>query len=178
MRRQKGFWGQKSGVNDGSLYMRPTSDRSASTRSKRASFQDTDDCDDAASCTWCKPYRRVCTRCACFTAGAPYCPCRYTKDLTKIWKRQENLASFTRERTLIVENTPQQCIGNYGNAIYVPTYTGQDDDSQQEEEDFDFRRRFQKLALELEAAENVRHVVKCRHRKGPHACYEQSWWNY
>lgn len=105
MRRQKGFWGQKSGVNDGSLYMRPTSDRSASTRSKRASFQDTDDCDDAASCTWCKPYRRVCTRCACFTAGAPYCPCRYTKDLTKIWKRQENLASFTRERTLIHPNS-------------------------------------------------------------------------
>lgn len=168
-------------------------------------------------CRWCEAYRMTCTRCECHgIPGKPYggglfsCPCRSTKDLSKVWRHQKKLnrklssnihhgtskpsqrqcstGPFTRQRTILVENTPQQCIRNYGNAVYVPTYTGDasaaggdhrgllDDDG-----DFPFFLRLRHLILQLEHVEDVRTVMKChhppRHYGGPHACYEQSWWH-
>lgn len=75
------------------------------------------------------------------------------------------------ERCLIVENTPQQCIYNYSNAIYVPTYQGYETESDKEP----IFGRLKNSILELEQADNVRHVRKCTHPTGPHACFYQSW---
>lgn len=120
-------------------------------------------------CRWCQFYSTRCQRCLCFqyTYG---CPCRSVKDLRKVWNTDDpETNGFVKERTVIVENTPQQCIYNYGNAIYVRTYNGyHTDDTFEAFCDF--------VIQELEPAPNVRSVRKCPHRPGPHACFEQSWW--
>jgi len=74
-------------------------------------------CRDLNGCLWCEFYASQCSRCTCVEGAIPYCPCRYVKDLRTVGS-ERNIKSA---RTLIVENTPQ-CIRNYGNAIYVPTY--------------------------------------------------------
>jgi hypothetical protein len=122
-------------------------------------------------CMWCECYSKRCKRCCCILGAIPYCPCRYIKDLGKVWHLDE--FKFERESTLIVENTPQQCIRNYGNAIYVPTYRGS-----QIGEDKDMFQRMKRLVQELEQARDVRFVKKCDHRQGPHGCFEQLWWRY
>ncbi|CAB9499513.1 expressed unknown protein [Seminavis robusta] len=76
------------------------------------------------------------------------------------------------DSTVLVENTPRQCICNYGNAIYVPTFTGQNTAIEEKK----FMERFKQFVVQLEQVENVRQVRKCDHPKGPNACYEQSWW--
>lgn len=125
-------------------------------------------------CQWCKHYRHACTRCSCTYGGPYYCSCRYTKDLRKVWSdNHEGTADFTRERTLIVENTPQKCIHNYGNAIYVPTYHGH---SREEDEYDDIFKQMKSLIVELEQVDNVRYFQKCAHRHRKHACFEQTWW--
>mmetsp|Transcript_1866 Transcript_1866/g.4232 ORF Transcript_1866/g.4232 Transcript_1866/m.4232 type:complete len:289 (-) Transcript_1866:303-1169(-) len=132
-------------------------------------------CAPGDSCIWCGPYSHSCTRCYC----AYYtwdCPCRKVKELRKVWNNKDLLPQeaqdhFRMERCLIVENTPQQCIMNYSNAIYVPTYHGYETESDREPI-FD---RLKHLIIELEQAENVRHVRKCSHPIGPHACFYQSW---
>jgi len=140
-------------------------------------------------CLWCESYRRQCDRCCCRSSSgtknrdAPdrsqssashvfRCPCRFTKDLRKVWKRK--LPSFTRERTILIENTPQQCIRNYGNAVYVPTYTG---DAEAESRDPIFGR-MKKLILQMEQMNDVRSVPRCSHHgmQGAHACFQQTWW--
>ena|SRR5437870_11168265 len=51
------------------------------------------------------------------------------KPLRKIWKTQMAKSNgWNRYNTLIIENTPQTCLQNYGNAIYVNTYYGSDED--------------------------------------------------
>lgn len=126
------------------------------------------------ACLWCGPYRHACTRCQCmyYTWG---CPCRKVKELRKVWNNKElSREHFCMERCLMVENTPQQCIMNYSNAIYVRTYKGYDTEIDRDP----IFERMKHLIIELEQAENVRHVRKCSHPMGPHACFYQTWRQY
>lgn len=126
--------------------------------------------DGGTSCRWCEVYSRTCRQCYCYFYSA-HCPCRDVKDLRKVWYSSEKETdNFTKERTLIVENTPQNCIYNYGNALYVPTYRGGSC-----EEDSFFLKMQVFVERELETSTNVRHVRKCRHGDQYHACYEQYW---
>jgi len=46
-----------------------------------------------------------------------------SKPLRKIWRtRNAKLKGWTKRNTLIIEDTQSNCIENYGNAIYVPSY--------------------------------------------------------
>jgi hypothetical protein len=133
-------------------------------------------------CRWCEHYRRQCDRCECHgradgTGNLFTCPCRSTKDLNKVWKKQKMIRgfskAFSRERTILIENTPQQCIRNYGNAVYVPTYSG---NAAAEARDPIFQR-LKAVILEMERAQDVRSVERCSHGKEAHACFEQNWWH-
>ncbi|SNW62180.1 NLI interacting factor-like phosphatase [Orpheovirus IHUMI-LCC2] len=45
------------------------------------------------------------------------------KKLVKIWRKNKyKKMGFNKDNTLIIEDTPSNCICNYGNAIYVPEY--------------------------------------------------------
>jgi len=129
------------------------------------------------ACCWCDAYSRHCLRCDCSRAVFQ-CPCRYTKDLNKVWRSgSEETARYTKERTILIENTPQQCTKNFGNAVYVPTYDG----TQPAYKERHLFQRLKQLVLKLEASPDVRTVGKCNHRvqgggSGAHACFEQSWW--
>lgn len=47
----------------------------------------------------------------------------YSKPLKKIWKcKTLRSMGFTRQTTLILEDTPENCVDNYGNAIYISSY--------------------------------------------------------
>lgn len=129
--------------------------------------------EEMGCCRWCGPYRHNCDRCEC-TSSVYHCPCRYTKNLQKVWKR--NIRTFNKQRTLLIENTPQQCIRNYGNAIYVPTYDGDPTTTCAQVALFE---RLKQLIVRLEQVDDVRTVAKCCHEasQGPHACWEQSWWH-
>jgi hypothetical protein len=125
-------------------------------------------------CCWCGPYRDECDRCECRLNRVFQCPCRFTKDLNKVWSKK--YAQYCRDRTLLIENTPQQCLRNYGNAVYVPTYTGDPKDR--------ILFHLQRLIEQLERTDNVRTVSKCdccykaHHRGRLHACREQNWWSH
>ena len=134
-----------------------------------------------SGCRWCESYRSSCTRCACYTANAFLCPCRSTKNLHKVWARYQNTETkdsretspFTRQRTILVEDTPQNCIHNYGNAVYVPRYTG----SAKQEAGGVVFERLKALIVAMEQVRDVRAVPRCPHNiQGPHACREQLWW--
>ena len=118
-------------------------------------------------CRWCEQYQQSCNRCECQHGGLFSCPCRSTKDLRKVWKRQR--PRFSRHRTILVENTPQQCIHNYGNAVYVPTYDGRKPET-------DIFQSLRALILRMEQVPDVRTVERCQHGTAPHACLEQNWW--
>ena len=52
-----------------------------------------------------------------------YCGMDRQKRLQKVWSGARRRAQgFVPARTLIVEDTPSNCVRNYGNAIYVPTF--------------------------------------------------------
>ena len=137
-------------------------------------------------CKWCEVYASTCHQCDCaWDVGG--CPCRYIKDLRKVYgyqnlERRTNHTSadedkdetrrFTRERTLIIEDTPQNCRYNYGNAIYVPTYRG---GGRYLETDEVFERLRPYIEQELETCQDVRFVQKCHHGRRYHACYQQTW---
>jgi len=126
-------------------------------------------------------------------AGLYGCPCRYTKDLSKLWRNKNaETANFDdKTNTIIVENTPQQCIRNYGNAVYVPTYSGDEEDEDTAGDgdeigslgDFAVFEQMKRLIEALEVSHDVRHVSKCNHARSydekgrliPHACFQQSW---
>lgn len=47
----------------------------------------------------------------------------YSKPLKKIWQSKKlREMGFTRQTTLIIEDTPENCIDNYGNAVYISPY--------------------------------------------------------
>ena len=49
------------------------------------------------------------------------------KALRKVWNgAARTAAGFTRERTIIIEDTPSNCSRNYGNAFIVPTFAHDD----------------------------------------------------
>lgn len=126
-------------------------------------------------CRWCEVYSKNCGQCACDLMGIYYCPCREVKDLRKVWYSSDiETQNFRKENTLLVENTPQNCIFNYGNAIYVPTYTGNRDFEEKEVLLYDRFKRF--IERELDHCVDVRFVRKCNHTKAYHACYDQKWW--
>ncbi|CAH6418376.1 NLI interacting factor phosphatase [uncultured virus] len=78
-----------------------------------------------------------------FVKHSKHCHCRYTggfggypliitqKRLWKVWrsKKYRNLG-IKKENTLIIDNTPKVCVKNYGNAIYVQTFRGEDSDDE------------------------------------------------
>jgi hypothetical protein len=120
------------------------------------------DVDDVYGCRWCRPYKHHCNQCSCAT-GHMYCVCRWVKDLRKVWKDPSPETSrFVKERTLIVENTPQKCVLNYGNTILVPTFTGR-----MKEYHTQLSKNFKRF---------IRECIAVGHRQGPHPCYEQDWW--
>ena len=122
------------------------------------------------NCHWCEFYSDNCKICQCF-GGPNDCPCRAVKDLRGIWwNREEETANFVKERTLVIENTPQHCRYNYGNAIYVPTFRGGVND-----EVFLALHNYIESHLEKDETD-VRCISKCEHARGPHACYRQLWW--
>lgn len=125
---------------------------------------------EVSVCCWCESYRHQCQRCACHEGSIFACPCRDTKDLNKVWRKFKKESVFTRERTIIIENTPQQCVRNYGNAVYVPSYDGNADNAI-------IFERMKGLVIQLEQARDVRTVSRCSHGSGPHACFQQSWWS-
>lgn len=128
--------------------------------------------DDMDYCKWCGPYRYECNQCLCWQYFYA-CPCRQTKDLRKVWwSEQEETSNFSKHRTLIIENTPQKCRHNYGNAIYVPSFLYPD----LEKDKNVFQKLGKYIETELESAENVREIQKCGHTRERHACYEQIWW--
>lgn len=130
---------------------------------------------EVSVCCWCEQYRHQCQRCTCHEGSIFACPCRDTKDLSKVWKKHKKSAQqsvFTRERTIIIENTPQQCVRNYGNAVYVPSYEG----NAAAESNNAIFGRLQDLVKQFEQARDVRTVSRCLHGTGPHACFQQSWW--
>ena len=47
------------------------------------------------------------------------------KNLKKVKKK-----GFDLERTLIVDDTPEKCVANYGNAVYIKEFNGEQDDSE------------------------------------------------
>ena len=49
----------------------------------------------------------------------------YVKKLHKLKRK-----GYRLERTLIVDDTPAKCVHNYGNAIYVKEYNGEDGDNE------------------------------------------------
>ena len=114
---------------------------------------------------------RTCERCLLHCDG--FCPCRNVKKLFRL--RPRNV--FMRERTVIVENTVQQCVHNFGNAIYVPTY-----------ENGVVEAKGEVMAalggflsrLHSEIAD-VRTFKKCDcdvFGGGFHECRSQSWWSW
>ena len=123
----------------------------------------------ATECYWCDFYSGECHICACY--GDPNdCPCRRSKDIRCIWWSGESAGVFQPGRTLLVENTPQTCRYNYGNAIYVPTYRGGVNDGI-----FQALQRYIQETLEPGDVD-VRDIAKCTHPPGPHACFRQCWW--
>ena len=143
-----------------------------------------------SACRWCEVYRNVCHQCEC-AWDKQYCPCRQVKDLRKVWSSSTLLQCyscetpnkvgpalvnfsnnpFVRERTLIIEDTPQNCRFNYGNAIYEPKYKG----GLYSDETFSKLRTY--VETTLEPSEDVRKIRKCDHHPiGYHACFNQSWW--
>mmetsp|Transcript_7922 Transcript_7922/g.14665 ORF Transcript_7922/g.14665 Transcript_7922/m.14665 type:complete len:311 (+) Transcript_7922:148-1080(+) len=127
-------------------------------------------------CRWCEFYSHSCNRCTCRCTTSLYCPCRATKDLRKIWYSSDpSTAGFRPETTLLVENTPQNCRYNYGNAIYVRTYRGQ----QNTDTAFRDLQVYVEQVLEPSSAMSVRSIPKCKHCPPgtPHACFEQDWWS-
>lgn len=52
------------------------------------------------------------------------------KRLRNLWKaKRYRDMGLTKQQTLIIDNTPRVCRKNYGNAIYVPTFNGEQDDT-------------------------------------------------
>lgn len=142
--------------------------------------------DDVEGCRWCRPYCNTCRRCRCITYVCS-CPCMYVKDLKKVWKSSssETRNFCLKERILIIEDTPQKCIDNYGNAIYVPTFDGNPQNKDLEQVLF---QRLKRLILELEKVSDVRTYPKCQQihsehyccvnghvSSKPHACFHQDW---
>lgn len=47
----------------------------------------------------------------------------HTKPLRKVWRRTSfRAAGWSSHNTLILEDTPQNCVDNYGNALYIRTF--------------------------------------------------------
>jgi len=47
----------------------------------------------------------------------------HTKPLRKVWRRNSmKKLGWSPKNTLILEDTPQNCVSNYGNALYIRTY--------------------------------------------------------
>ena len=55
----------------------------------------------------------------------PWDHLHYLKPLTKVRK-----AGWPLQRVLIVDDTPEKCLRNYGNAIYPRPFEGAEDDSE------------------------------------------------
>mmetsp|Transcript_4392 Transcript_4392/g.5041 ORF Transcript_4392/g.5041 Transcript_4392/m.5041 type:complete len:276 (+) Transcript_4392:55-882(+) len=127
---------------------------------------------DGLECRWCEAYSRTCQQCSCHYNYR--CPCSDVKDLRKVWySHEDETKRFTKERTLLVENTPQNCIFNYGNAIYFPTFRGCQSSKASSSSIYDAFGKF--IIEKLEPSADVRKVKKCSHGSSYHACYEQSW---
>lgn len=131
--------------------------------------------DGGSRCGWCG-YTQ-CERCiGCNGNGfSGYCPCRRMKKLQKVWSssHRRNLG-YSRERTIMLENTPQQCVLNYGNAFYVRTYEMSSDPAKDRD-----LLAFQHLLGKLEHVPDVRKFRKCACPSpavGFHACDRQTWW--
>lgn len=67
-----------------------------------------------------------------YGSGCGECPAFITqKRLINVWRtnKYRNLG-VKRENTIIVDNTPEVCVKNYGNAIYIRTFQGESNDEE------------------------------------------------
>ena len=76
----------------------------------------------------------------------------YLKPLAKVSRR----GTWSLERILIVDDTPEKCARNYGNAIYVRPFEGEEDD--------DELKQLAGYLPSLKDCSNVRRVEKRRWR--------------
>jgi len=83
----------------------------------------------------------------------PWDHLHYVKPLTKVRRAGWNLG-----RVLIVDDTPEKCFRNYGNAIYPRPWTGEEDDSE--------LRLLMRYLAALKDVPNVRNIEKRRWREG------------
>lgn len=77
---------------------------------------------------------------------------RYCKELRKVWKY---LKTYDKMSTIIVDDTPFTYSRNYGNAVPILSFTGEDDDE---------LLRVQKVLNRLKDAENVRDIISKFHQ--------------
>lgn len=146
-------------------------------------------------CQWCGVYRKVCQRCQCHLGRQQHdnhrlCPCRSVKDLRKVWYSSDEVIQsiFFQHNTLIVENTPQQCVFNLDNMILIPSYyyNTVGEETTNEEELCLLTSLQEWIERKLETADDVRKVQKCNccvvnNNEGDeeirhHACLAQMWW--
>lgn len=65
---------------------------------------------------------------------------QHVKRLQKIWKNNDLRAKgFSPHTTLLVDNNPSVCLTNYGNAVYIKTYTSEDPPDSDDDDDDDIR---------------------------------------
>lgn len=117
---------------------------------------------------------------------------RYIKDLKKVFRRKDLRAmGFEKYNTIIVEDTPENCIRNFGNAIYISTFDVV-------KKSWDSELHLLKLYLEQKVlkCDNVRHVEKrtwkkeateleakrklqqCQHKASTCFWMQEKWKNY
>ena len=122
-----------------------------------------------SQCMFCGPYAQECTYCPCVVGGnKEECRCRSIKPLRKVWECPPD-ARFAVDSVLMIENTPEECIINMDNSIFVPTYRpGSPHES--------IWKKLAKFLQTIPEGTSVRDIVKCNHGNEPHACRMQAWW--
>lgn len=122
-----------------------------------------------SQCMFCGPYAQECTYCPCVVGDdEEECRCRSIKPLRKVWECPPD-ARFAVDGVLMIENSPEKCIFNMDNAIFVPTFRpGSPHES--------IWKKLAKFLQTIPEGTSVRDIVKCNHGNAPHACRKQAWW--
>lgn len=78
------------------------------------------------------------------------------KPLRKIWRAKSKYPTYTKENTLILDDTPITYARNYGNSIPIKTYQGDPNDT----ELLKVSALLRQLKKEFDQTKNIRHVEK------------------
>lgn len=77
------------------------------------------------------------------------------KDLRKVWRKQP---LYTRGNCLIIEDTPENCLRNFGNAVHVPSFDCMSEDAEKD----DVLPKLQRYLSRFIGSDSVRQVEKRR----------------